>query len=75
MKKDEKKITITTVKKPKSFLNVKKKVNILQSETFKKYVDYFGYKISFFIPSEQWKKDNFPRRRDNFYKQQAADNA
>jgi len=64
-KKDEKKITITTVKKPKLQFN-KTKVNILQSEVFKKYVDYFGYKISFFIPSEQWKKDNFPRRRDNY---------
>tara|TARA_R110000868_G_scaffold3104_1_gene20718 strand:- start:263 stop:4948 length:4686 start_codon:yes stop_codon:yes gene_type:complete len=59
-KKDEKK-----VKKSKQLL-VKTKQAFLQSETFKKYSDYFGYKISFFIPSEQWKKENFPRRRDNY---------
>jgi hypothetical protein len=64
-KKKKLTITVKTVKKPKLQF-VKKKVNILQSEVFKKYVDYFGYKISFFIPSEQWKKDNFPRRRDNY---------
>ena len=50
-------------KKPKFKLEP---VNFLQSEIFTKYKDYFGYKISFFIPSEQWKKENFPRRRDNY---------
>lgn len=56
---DKKKIVIKTVKKPGH-------QNILETDIFKKYSDYFGYKISFFIPSDQWKTDNFPRRIDNY---------